>query len=219
MITPERLFVTFDLKEPGTYSLILINPDGQEARSTFTALALPDKVEVIGKSKVRVGEKIPLVYLSSAEPDINLPEWRILEGKGSLSGQFGTTTTFTASENGEIVVSVQDETVEGSITITAEFLPNIILYKEADKRYILSSQEITYTINYGNIGMGTATDVTIIEVLPENTLLQNATGNPSYYVTNKWQPTFSPSATKLKWLIPSVAPGESGSVSFTVKVK
>ena len=219
LIDSERLWVSFEVKEPGTYSLILINPDGQEARSTFTALALPDKVEVIGKKKVAVGEKIPLTSISSTEPDLNLPEWKILEGKGSLSSQFGTTTTFTASENGEIVVSVQDETVEGSITITADYLPNIILYKSADKKYILPGQEVTYTINYGNIGQGTATDVNIIEVLPENTSLKSATGNPSYYVANKWQPTLSPSATKLKWLIPEVAPNQSGSVSFTVKVK
>ncbi|MEK9150086.1 MAG: hypothetical protein AAB267_08595, partial [Candidatus Desantisbacteria bacterium] len=95
LIDSERLWVSFEVKEPGTYSLILINPDGQEARSTFTALALPDKVEVIGKKKVAVGEKIPLSSISSTEPDLNLPEWKILEGKGSLSSQFGTTTTFT----------------------------------------------------------------------------------------------------------------------------
>ena len=116
-----------------------------------------------------------------------------------------------------MTISVKDESAEGSITITADYLPNIILQKQADKRYVLSSQEITYTINYGNIGQGTATDVNIIEVLPKNTELSTVNSPQStvnYWYGNKWQPAFNSSAIKIRWLIPQVAPDTSYQVAI-----
>jgi len=60
--------------------------------------------------------------------------------------------------------------------------------------------------------------VMIIEVLPNNCKLQIANCK-FYYVNDKWQETPSSSATKIKWLIPKVAPGASGTTSFTVEVR
>jgi uncharacterized repeat protein (TIGR01451 family) len=98
-------------------------------------------------------------------------------------------------------------------------IANLILRKKAYPATILEQGTITYLIEYENIGEGTATDLTIIEVLPTDTALQNAIGNPSYYVHPNWQPDPSPQATKLKWLIEQIPPSSSGSVSFTVKAK
>jgi len=41
----------------------------------------------------------------------------------------------------------------------------------------------------------------------------------SYWYNEAWQTTFSPSAIKIKWLIPEVSPGQSGTLIFTVKVE
>lgn len=103
--------------------------------------------------------------------------------------------------------------------ITEAPKPKITLKKTSDKKYVAKEGTLTYTITYTNEGSGTAMNVSIIEVLPENTLLQNATGNPSYYVNSNWQATPSPSATKIKWLISQVSPASSGTVSFTCEVR
>ena len=111
--------------------------------------------------------------------------------------------------------------------------PNIILHKQADKKVILSGQQITYTITYTNEGSGTATDVNIIDVLPENVKLSIVHSPQSigksivyspqsivnYWVIDHWQTGLSQEATKIKWVIPEVAPAESGTVSFTVEVR
>ncbi|HAW50559.1 TPA: hypothetical protein DCX16_06395 [bacterium] len=102
--------------------------------------------------------------------------------------------------------------------------PNITLKKEVDKECIELNGTITYTITYKNEGFGTATNVVIIDVLPQKTELE-AVSNPQsvaryYYIINKgWQEGFSENATKIKWVITSVAPGESGTISFTVRIK
>ncbi|MFH0775289.1 MAG: hypothetical protein V2A53_07370 [bacterium] len=85
-------------------------------------------------------------------------------------------------------------------------------------------QTVIYTITYINEGSGTATDVTIIEVLPENCELRIANCESedvkiSYWYNNSWQETISSSATKIKWVIPEVAPASSGTVSFTCEVR
>ncbi|MBU0767441.1 VCBS repeat-containing protein [Patescibacteria group bacterium] len=100
--------------------------------------------------------------------------------------------------------------------------PNIILHKSSDKGFVAKGGTITYTITYTNEGESTATDVTIIEVLPEGVKLSSVISHQSsvnYWVEGKWQETISSSATKIKWVIPKVAPGEVGTVSFTVEVK
>ncbi|MBI4739268.1 hypothetical protein HY772_06985, partial [Candidatus Woesearchaeota archaeon] len=51
-------------------------------------------------------------------------------------------------------------------------IANVILRKKASTPAILEGGTITYTIEYENIGEGTATNVTIIDVIPENTSLQ-----------------------------------------------
>jgi uncharacterized repeat protein (TIGR01451 family) len=66
--------------------------------------------------------------------------------------------------------------------------PCITLEKTVDKRYILPNQTITYTITYKNTGSVTATDVNIIEVLPENVKLS--------IVHSLWTIDYRPSTKK-----------------------
>ncbi|MFH0775235.1 MAG: lectin like domain-containing protein [bacterium] len=98
----------------------------------------------------------------------------------------------------------------------------IFLYKSSDKNSVAKGGTITYTITYTNKGNGIATDVNIVEVLPEHTVLKDFGDQGSgvrYWYSNSWQPNFSEFATKIKWLIPQVTPSASGTVSFTCEVR
>jgi len=50
--------------------------------------------------------------------------------------------------------------------------PSITLQKKVDRTRVELGGTITYTITYANTGSATATDVTIVEVLPEHTALK-----------------------------------------------
>ncbi|MFH0775293.1 MAG: hypothetical protein V2A53_07390 [bacterium] len=54
--------------------------------------------------------------------------------------------------------------------------PRITLKKTSDKKYVAQGGTLTYTITYTNEGEGTATDVSIIEVLPEHCVLKGVRG-------------------------------------------
>ncbi|MFH0774228.1 MAG: hypothetical protein V2A53_01855, partial [bacterium] len=118
---------------------------------------------------------------------------------------------------GEPISTISLRNAEGAILIPQDS-PFITLKKTCDKKYVAKGGTLTYTITYTNEGSGTATDVVIIEVLPNNCKLQIANCK-FYYVNDKWQETLSPSATKIKWVIPEVAPGEIGTTSFTCEVR
>ncbi|MDI6752351.1 MAG: hypothetical protein QME07_05825, partial [bacterium] len=101
-------------------------------------------------------------------------------------------------------------------------IPHILLKKTCDKKYTSPGGTVTYTITYTNEGSAAATDVNIIEVLPEHCVLigiRDKGVGIRYWYDSEWQETFSESATKIKWLIPEVAPGASGTVSFTMEVR
>ncbi|MEW6607910.1 MAG: hypothetical protein AB1414_10755 [bacterium] len=106
---------------------------------------------------------------------------------------------------------------------SSKYRPEITLYKSVDKASTLPGETLTYTITYKNEGQGTAKDVSIIDVLPEHCVLKSIVHSPqsivSYWYNNGWQTDFNEVATKIRWIIDEVGPGQSGSVSFTVRVK
>ncbi|HAW50136.1 TPA: hypothetical protein DCX16_04225 [bacterium] len=111
-----------------------------------------------------------------------------------------------------------------SFFIIPEAKPSITIFKSSNRAKVIKGGTITYTITYTNVGLSTATDVVIIEVLPKDCGLLIADCGLkdvkiSYWVNNAWQDVFSDEATKIKWFIPEVAPNQEGTVSFTVKVK
>jgi uncharacterized repeat protein (TIGR01451 family) len=150
---------------------------------------------------------------------------------------FGTTMTIAttkANPHGTFSVTFKVNTqTQGLVPVTASGISSAINYfllvPKAFPHITLTktgtsnpSGTITYTITYKNEGKGAATDLVIIDVLPENVKLSIVHSQQSivnYYVNDKWQETFSELATKIKWLIPQVAPTSSGTVSFSVEVE
>ncbi|MEW6103575.1 MAG: right-handed parallel beta-helix repeat-containing protein [bacterium] len=101
--------------------------------------------------------------------------------------------------------------------------PSITLKKTCDRQNVRSGGTITYTITYKNEGQSTAMDVVIIDVLPKNTVLESGVWSQesgvSYWYDNQWNVAFNQKASKIRWIIPKVAPSESGTVSFCVEVR
>jgi len=135
-------------------------------------------------------------------------------------GLFSTTFVAPAQMLGTKVITAFG--LSSTLSTTAVFLlsepiPKITLHKEA----IYKQGSITYTIIYTNEGEGTATDVNIIEVLPEKCKVQSVKSKDevSYWYEGKWQAVLSDKATKIKWVIPVIGPTEVGTVTFTVKVE
>jgi len=146
----------------------------------------------------------------------------ITSKKADSNGSFSTTFIVNTQTQGLVPVTAtgisSKKTAINYFLLTSISNPSIKLTKNA----ILQGNTITYTITYKNEGKGKATDVNIIEVLPQHCVLKGIRDEGvgiSYYVNGKWQTTFSESATKIKWLIPEVSPASSGTVSFTVKVE
>ena len=100
----------------------------------------------------------------------------------------------------------------------------ITITKARDKSQVKPSGTITYTLTYRNNTGSPATDIVIIDAVPANTTLaEPATGTDTtieYYVSGTWTPTFSTTATKVKWTrtTPLSAITEA-TVRFTVQVK
>ncbi|MEW6103574.1 MAG: FG-GAP-like repeat-containing protein [bacterium] len=118
-------------------------------------------------------------------------------------------------------LSTSDWSIEKSFDVFS--LSNIILNKSSNKQKAVFGETITYTITYKNVGSTTAIDVTIVEVLPEKTVLESGVWSQesgvSYWYDNNWQSTFSKETTKIRWVIPQVLPQSEGSLSFSVRVK
>ncbi|MFH0773887.1 MAG: CARDB domain-containing protein [bacterium] len=117
-------------------------------------------------------------------------------------------------------ITIKDTNLTQSFTATG--ISCITLKKTCDKKYIAKGGTLTYTITYTNEGEGTVTDVSIIEVLPEHCVLKGMRDEGlgiRYWYNEGWQIDLSESATKIKWVIPEVTPGEMGTVSFTVEVR
>ncbi|MFH0775298.1 MAG: hypothetical protein V2A53_07415 [bacterium] len=208
------------LKAPDKLADVILPPSitldimGEKGMATTTT----QNMHCIYKQKQN-GDKY-LITLNAGSTTQNNVSWKLSDLAGTASKTLVVlfeTRTVTAI-NGTFT-----DTYKGYerhvYKITEAPKPKITLKKTSDKKYVAKEGTLTYTITYTNEGSGTAMNVSIIEVLPENTLLQNATGNPSYYVNSNWQSTPSPSATKIKWLISQVSPASSGTVSFTCEVR
>ncbi|MEK9148751.1 MAG: hypothetical protein AAB267_01750, partial [Candidatus Desantisbacteria bacterium] len=88
--------------------------------------------------------------------------------------------------------------------------------------------ELTYTIAYHNTGQGTATQVIFTDMVPPGTIYGTGTAviatGPTGAITyshngSTYDSSDSAPVTHIRWSIPTIGPGESGTLRFSVKIK
>ncbi|MDI6736025.1 MAG: hypothetical protein QME42_07520, partial [bacterium] len=146
----------------------------------------------------------------------------------ATTGQQSTTTLTAKNQNGggaDDHWGDPDTRTDEVVTTCSVGMPAVItITKARDKSQVKPGGTITYTLTYKNNTGSPATDIVIIDYIPSNTTLtEPATGTDTtieYYVSDAWTSTFSPTATKVKWIrtTPLSAISEA-TVRFTVKVK
>lgn len=146
----------------------------------------------------------------------------------ATTGQQSTTTLTAKDQNGSGANDNWgdvDTRTDEVVTICSLGMPAVItITKERDKANVKPGGTITYTLTYRNNTGSPATDIVIIDYVPSNTTLtEPATGTATtieYYVGDSWIPTFSTTATKVKWTrTTALSAGAEATVRFTVKVK
>lgn len=101
----------------------------------------------------------------------------------------------------------------------------VFLDKQRDISSAKPGEVITYFIAYQNPGTQTLNEVTIIDVIPQNTIFQEASGtNTTVYYGYDGSNNFGTSSTlpvtKVKWVVNSSVEAEGkGTVSVRVKIK
>ena len=102
---------------------------------------------------------------------------------------------------------------------------DVILSKQRDKSSAKPGEIITYSIAYQNSGTQTLNEIEIIDVIPTNTIFQEATGTDTtisygHDSSNNFGTLTTLPVTKVKWVIDSpVEQGGIGSVALRVKIK
>jgi len=105
------------------------------------------------------------------------------------------------------------------------FAEQVILSKKVDKEYAKPGEIVIYSIAYQNTGTQTLTDVTIIDVIPQDTIFQEASGTDTtiYYChdnSNNFGTSSTLPVTKVKWVTTKpINPGGVGTVTLRVKIK
>ena len=86
--------------------------------------------------------------------------------------------------------------------------PILLLQKSCAVNYAVPGEQMTYYLTYENGGSSTATNVQLTDALP----------NTVSYVANSASNGGSYASSAVSWSIPSLAPGQTGSVTFRVLV-
>lgn len=100
----------------------------------------------------------------------------------------------------------------------------VILDKQVDKSAAKPGEIITYSIAYQNSGTQTLNEVSIIDVIPSNTIFHEAIGSNStiYYwdaQSNNFATSSTLSITKVKWVIDNVEVGGVGTITLRLRIK
>lgn len=112
----------------------------------------------------------------------------------------------TVITNSAIMTGDNFEDAVGSAQVTVQSAPILQLVKIADVDFAGPGQNITYELQFSNTGNVSATDLVLEDTVPVNTSFVSATGGGVF------------DGTKVTWNQADLFPGESGSVSMTVKV-
>ncbi len=137
--------------------------------------------------------------------------WSQLQAYSSSS-----TCVWTPTAAGSYLISAtaQDEVTGVEIyasawyTVTGIPLPGLYLSKSVSPSSASAGSTVTYTLDYANTGNGTATNVQIVDALPEGLEFMSATGNAAYDGTTGL----------LIWSLGTLVSGAEGEVTFQALV-
>src|SRR5262249_8294027 len=93
--------------------------------------------------------------------------------------------------------------------VTSAAPPTLTLQKAVDKTSANPGETLTYSLAYQNTGQQTASNVVIVDQLPNGVTFQGSPSSPQ--LVNNGQ--------AVQFTIATVGPGASGSVSFTVQIQ
>ena len=94
------------------------------------------------------------------------------------------------------------------VTTTVDAAPDLVLTKEDDGNVFSNNQDVTYTFTYSNVGNQVATDVRIIDYLPDELSSFDSDGFTCVFESG-------PERYSCYKEIGTLAPSQSGSVQFT----
>lgn len=117
--------------------------------------------------------------------------------------------------------ATNDDTLTHSITATCA-AAMISVVKSTITETNKPGASITYTMNITNNGSAAATNLQLVDVIPENVTLAGAANGAgatiSYYVGGSWQ-GYAATATRIRWVWPTVNNGSSVSGSYSATIK
>lgn len=147
-------------------------------------------------------------------------------GKMTISLQSGITYTakaFNPSTGSYTNLTVSGNTVSGIPSYSTDIViyvkassapvtttPNISLSLSVDRAEAAPGDILTYTVTYRNTGDGTATSVSITNPVPQNMTYVSGSASSGG--------TYDAASRLVRWTIPSIAPGATGSLSFKATV-
>ena len=97
-------------------------------------------------------------------------------------------------------------TAQSAADNTTVYAPVLTIQKQANPDPVLTGETLTYTLSYANVGLATADNLVISDVLPESTSFLSCTDDCVF------------ENGEVRWELASLANGAEGSVKFMVQV-
>jgi len=103
--------------------------------------------------------------------------------------------------------SIINPTIDAGIWLPT---PNVGITKQAEVNKVASGTTVMWTLKVRNTGTGSANGVVVVDTLPEGLEFQAGSTGPT--------PTYDSSTREVSWVIPTVSPGETVTISYTTLV-
>ena len=128
------------------------------------------------------------------------------------SGQTTATIHSTKPETKTITVTISSTAITDDASVVFTGWPALTIEKSDDQDPVDPNTEVAYTITYGNVGLGAASNTVIVETLPTNLIYVSSTGDTDGGVYNS-------TARTITWPIGTLnAEDVNNTVTFTARV-
>jgi len=194
-----------------TYTLNISNLGGAIATGVILVDTLPSDVVFVSASDDGTYDSVTrnVIWNPSFMPAYS-NAIRTVTVEIPASVPVGTVIMNTASiSTADLESDFSDNSASVTTTVIENLFPNLELSKTAPGSADNGTQ-MSYTLNFSNLGGAIATNVTIVDTLPLNVELVSASGDYSY----------DPATRNIMWNLGTVGtyPDESGSMTVTVEI-